>query len=98
MRAASTMIGCCVSIVLSSLAWSSISASQADKPTHVAGMDIVRLDPSLDAVIAPGTQIGESPQASTLLRVQCGARAISGFPTSLGTRCYPCRRMEQCKC
>jgi gluconolactonase len=57
MRTASKIIECCLSIVVSSLAWSSNSASQADKPTHVAGTDIVRLDPSLDAVIAPGTQI-----------------------------------------
>jgi gluconolactonase len=57
MRAVSKIIGCCLSIVVSSLAWSSSSASQADKPTHVEGTDIVRLDPSLDAVIAPGTQI-----------------------------------------
>ena len=57
MRAASKIIGCCLSIVVSSLAWSSSNASQADKPTHVAGTDIVRLDPSLDAVIAPGTQV-----------------------------------------
>jgi gluconolactonase len=57
MRSASTIIGCCLSIVVSSLAWSSSRASQADKPMHVAGTDIVRLDPSLDAVIAPGAQI-----------------------------------------
>ena len=57
MRPISKIIGCCLSIVASSLAWSSSSAGHADKPTHVAGTEIVRLDPSLDKVIAPGTQI-----------------------------------------
>jgi gluconolactonase len=40
-----------------SVAWSRGSAMQADTPVHVPGAAIVRLDPSLDKVIAPGTQI-----------------------------------------
>jgi gluconolactonase len=57
MRPVSKFIGCCLSILVSSFAWSTSSASQADKPRHVAGTEILRLDPALDAVIAPGTEI-----------------------------------------
>ena len=53
----SKIVGCCLSIVVWSLVWSKSGAGQADHPTHVPGAEVIRLDPSLDKVIAPGTRI-----------------------------------------
>lgn len=56
MRPTAKLVGSCLSL-LAFVGWSGSSAIQADPPMHVPGTSIVRLDPALDAVIAPGTQI-----------------------------------------
>jgi len=50
------LIGCCLSLAVL-VGWSGSSAIDAGMPTHVPGTSVDRLDPALDAVIAPGTQI-----------------------------------------
>ena len=50
------LIGCCLLVALTAgRPLSGVTLGSA--PMHVAGTEIVRLDPALDAVIAPGTQI-----------------------------------------
>src|ERR1019366_1325428 len=51
------LIVCCLVVFTTAGKPGSSAMLDGDVPTHVAGTEIVRLDPALDAVIAPGTQI-----------------------------------------
>ena len=56
MRPNARLLGYCLSLIALA-GWSNGNVVQADTPAQVPGTNVVRLDPALDAVIAPGTQI-----------------------------------------
>lgn len=56
MRPLAKFVACCLSI-MAFAGWSRSSAMLADLRASISGAAVVRLDPSLDAVVAPGAQI-----------------------------------------